>query len=108
VSLKFELIFALGSKYVLIYSGAVNHPMIIKPLVLSVDIQGNSLVDVTWMKDGKPLDPGIDPRVTITTGITKSTLRLANFDKGRYSVSLKKHNGAVKEPNSNVAIRESI
>jgi len=79
--------------------------MIIKPVVLSVDIQGNSLQDVTWMKDGKPLDPGTDPRVTITTEATKSTLTLVNFDKGRYSVTLK--NGAVKKVNSNVAIRES-
>jgi len=79
----------------------------LEDLVLSVDIDGSPLPVVTWMKDGKPLDPASDPRVTITTGDGKSTLRVTNIDpkdKGRYSVSLKNPNGAA-ESNTNVIVK---
>jgi len=76
-------------------------------LVLIVDIDGSPLPVVTWLKDGKSVDPDMDPRVSITTGIVQSCLRVTNIgpkDKGTYSVSLKNPNGTA-ESSSNVLVK---
>jgi len=68
-------------------------------LLLSVDIDGSPLPVVTWMKDGNPLDPTINQRVTITTGYAERALRVTSVDptdEGMYSVSLKNATGAAE------------
>lgn len=46
-------------------------------LVLSVDISGSPIPTVTWLHDGSPIDLN-DPRVSVTTTPTKSTLVVKN------------------------------
>ncbi|XP_021952038.1 obscurin isoform X2 [Folsomia candida] len=76
-------------------------------LVLSVDVDGSPLPTVVWMKDGIPLDPASDPRVSITNEDGKSTLRVKKVDpkdKGRYTVTLKNPNGTC-ESSTNVGVK---
>lgn len=67
-------------------------------LVLSVDISGSPIPTVTWLHDGSPIDLS-DPRVSVCTTPTKSTLIVKNAakdDKGAYSVNVSNGNGAVE------------
>jgi hypothetical protein len=75
----------------------------LEDLVLSVDVDGSPIPVVCWMKDGVPIDPATDPRVSITNADGKSILRVKDIDpkdKGRYSVSLKNPNGACESSTS--------
>ncbi|ODM95048.1 Muscle M-line assembly protein unc-89 [Orchesella cincta] len=74
-------------------------------LVLSVDITGSPIPTVTWLHNGQPIDLN-DPRVSVTTTPTKSTLVVKNAakaDKGAYSAQVSNQNGTA-EGKANVAI----